>query len=680
MPSVQRRSCLTERYSHLDRRLQRDHTASTMDCCITTRGERRYFLGWLGVGLATLLSAACGRSRLDTASRADLSPTGESGEASTEVDGGVSTAGSVAGSTASNGDVSTAGNGDVSTASNGGVSTRGDGLSTEERAASSGRMGYTSSEAESGEESFGGSYPDTDLDLELPFESCDEFLAFAQQNTRANEFVFAIPGAEVQLPLVDGGSYDFEVDWGDGTRNVITSADALEARHVYDTDSEHVVRVRGLVRGWSYGNSLGNPATKLEIAQWGSLQLGDTDRQFENLSLSLCASDAPDLSQTDSLEGLFHGSRLSRRCPRPGSTDTVCDSLADLSQWDVSNITNMYELFAGAEGFSGELSEWDVSRVTNLGAMFASAFGFNGDLSGWDVSNATNMSAMFEEAVNFNADLSNWDVSNVTNMSAMFDSAHDFTGDLSRWDVSKVTDMSRMFALAQQFNSDISAWNVSSVESAHYMFYLASSFAGDLSAWDLRKVTDLSYLFYGCESFNSDLSTWDVSNVTDMSAMFSGATSFNADVSNWDVSQVTNMSDMFHFAYAFNRDLSTWDVSNVTNMTNMFFYATAFTGDVADWDVSSVTDMSYMFHYAGSFNGDVSAWNVTNVTDMTSMFAGTVHSRSNYDALLSSWSTLPVQSGVTFETTAHFSAGTAAAARTSLSAKGWTLLDAGEEP
>jgi surface protein len=41
---------------------------------------------------------------------------------------------------------------------------------------------------------------------------------------------------------------------------------------------------------------------------------------------------------------------------------------------------------------------------------------FNGDLSNWKVSNVTDMSGMFERAGSFNGDLSNWDVSNVTNM------------------------------------------------------------------------------------------------------------------------------------------------------------------------------------------------------------------------------------------------------------------------
>ena len=45
---------------------------------------------------------------------------------------------------------------------------------------------------------------------------------------------------------------------------------------------------------------------------------------------------------------------------------------------------------------------------------------FNGDISNWDVSNVTNMECMFAWS-KFNGDISNWDVSNVTNNVNMFD-------------------------------------------------------------------------------------------------------------------------------------------------------------------------------------------------------------------------------------------------------------------
>ena len=45
---------------------------------------------------------------------------------------------------------------------------------------------------------------------------------------------------------------------------------------------------------------------------------------------------------------------------------------------------------------------------------------FNGDISNWDVSNVTNMNTMFAWCEDFNQDISNWDVSNVKNMNSIF--------------------------------------------------------------------------------------------------------------------------------------------------------------------------------------------------------------------------------------------------------------------
>ena len=39
---------------------------------------------------------------------------------------------------------------------------------------------------------------------------------------------------------------------------------------------------------------------------------------------------------------------------------------------------------------------------------------FNDQISNWDVSNVTNMMDMFYKASNFNQDISNWDLSNLT--------------------------------------------------------------------------------------------------------------------------------------------------------------------------------------------------------------------------------------------------------------------------
>ena len=51
---------------------------------------------------------------------------------------------------------------------------------------------------------------------------------------------------------------------------------------------------------------------------------------------------------------------------------------------------------------NGDISNWDVSKVTDMRNMFRSAEKFNQALNNWDVSNVTNTSYMFCEAWNFN--------------------------------------------------------------------------------------------------------------------------------------------------------------------------------------------------------------------------------------------------------------------------------------
>ena len=91
-----------------------------------------------------------------------------------------------------------------------------------------------------------------------------------------------------------------------------------------------------------------------------------------------------------------------------------------ISDWDVSRVTGMEEMFYSAKSFQGDISNWDVSRVTDMGYMFWYAESFNGDISKWNVSHVTTMNTMFRSAKKFNMDLSKWDVSRVIDMQQMF--------------------------------------------------------------------------------------------------------------------------------------------------------------------------------------------------------------------------------------------------------------------
>jgi surface protein len=152
-----------------------------------------------------------------------------------------------------------------------------------------------------------------------------------------------------------------------------------------------------------------------------------------------------------------------------------------------------------------ELPKVVTSLVTDMSSLFYNEdenSNVNADISSWDVSNVTNMEMMFRDATKFNQDISKWDVSKVTNMKEMFRNAEGFMGRIGTWDVSNVTDMESMFHDATKFNSNISKWNVINVINMDEMFHKADNFSCNLSDWDVGKVASHNKMFNGSKMEN----------------------------------------------------------------------------------------------------------------------------------------------------------------------------------
>ena len=306
------------------------------------------------------------------------------------------------------------------------------------------------------------------------------------------------------------------------------------------------------------------------------------------------------------------------------------------------------------EEYGGHISNWHVSNVTNMSQLFKNKTTFNEDISSWDVSNVTNMNQIFHTASAFNSPLNSWNVSKVTDIGYIFQNCGQFNQPLNNWNVSNVTTMYSGIANAPSFNQDLNNWNVSKVTQMGAMFNSAAKFNGNISSWNTAKVISMNYMFNRTYDFNSDISSWNVSNVTNMDSMFRDSTSFNADISSWNVSKVLNMQSIFanylgassaNYPNSFNQDISGWSINpsaaisnfgsssghsdTVFASSNQYYFtirqetisqstiqtavndwisnptnATFKYGDsISYWDTSTVTNMDSLFENASSFTG-----------------------------------------------------------------------------
>jgi len=290
---------------------------------------------------------------------------------------------------------------------------------------------------------------------------------------------------QVQLPLINGKTYNMVVDWGDGTSDTITAYNQAETLHTYSSVGTYTITMTGTNGGLRFNNG-GDKAKINQISQWGTLDISVARGFYGCANLDVIATDAPIVSVTNAIE-MFRG----------------CTSLTGgCDNWDVSGVTGMQSFFYDCTNFNGDISNWDVSNLVGSHQfMFRNCTNFNKPLGKWDVSGITAMNRMFEGCTNFNQDLNDWDVSNVTRMDSMFARCTNFNNNIADWDVGSVTNMEGMFFFCTNFNQNIGGWDTSSVTTMRQMFRL-SGFDQDISGWDITNVSNLDIFL-----FQSGLST-----------------------------------------------------------------------------------------------------------------------------------------------------------------------------
>jgi surface protein len=470
---------------------------------------------------------------------------------------------------------------------------------------------------------------------------------------------------QIRLPLNSAGSYNFIVDWGDGSTDKITTWNQAQTTHTYATAGVYQLTITGTIQGFRFANT-GDRLKLLSVFRWGvGFRLGGNGQYFDgcsNLDLSE-VEDVLDLTGITSLSLAF------RNCTRLSVVNRM-------NEWNISNITTLASTFIQCPNFNTYVGDWDTSNVTDMSRTFDARGGvlttpgnFNQDISKWNTSKVTTLRTMFQGQPNFNQNISTkvitrqdgtsyiaWDTSNVNDMAFILNAGTDnignFNQNISNWNTSKVTTLRAMFQTQPYFNQDIStkvvtrqngtsyiAWDTSNVTDMAFMLTAGSGNAGqfnqNIGNWNTSKVTLMNSMLFAQVNFNQDISTkvvtvsgasyiaWDTSNVTSMAFMFGGFFTdgkFNQNIGNWNTNKVTTITQMFVGQPYFNQDISTKQVT---------VSATTYSA----WSVSAVTNMEYLFYcydpitsgrLAGSFNNggstSINNWDTRRLTGATDMF------------------------------------------------------------
>lgn len=297
-------------------------------------------------------------------------------------------------------------------------------------------------------------------------------------------------GGSITIPTVTGQTYDYTIDWGDGSVEANQMGDAT---HSYTTAGIKTVSISGIFPGILFKDS-GEEEKLLTISQWGSSSWSVMENAFNGcVNLNITALDAPVFNGVTSLAYTF-------------KNNTVLN--ADLDKWDVTGVTDMTGTFFNNSAFNGNISDWDVSSVEKMDSLFNGATVFDQNLNSWNIFKVTSMVGMFAGAEVYNQPMDNWSFFLTKNMSGMFAGASSFDQDISAWNVSRLENMTEMFEGATAFNQDISGWKVDFVRDMSSMFAEAGSFDQNLGSWNIVRVGNFTSMLD-----NSGLSLTNYDNI-----------------------------------------------------------------------------------------------------------------------------------------------------------------------
>lgn len=310
---------------------------------------------------------------------------------------------------------------------------------------------------------------------------------------------------QITLPTDSSGTYNFEVDWGDGSTDWITSYNQAETVHTYATEGTYRVSCAGVFIGIKVND---DPQKLLKITDWGDLVLGLTSGFHFQACLNLVITASDDLVLgTDNLDFSFQQCTSLTSFPlidTSGVTSMLrtwkdCTNISSFPLIDTSNVTEMDKTWQSCHSITS-FPLIDTSNVTDLIQTWSDCIGLT-SFPLIDTSSVTNMKNTWEYCEFLQFPLIN--TINVTNMDQTWSECVGLTS-FPLIDTSSVTYMK-------------SAWfNCNSMASFPLI--------------DTSASLNMQFTWYGCTSFTS-FPTINLTVMTSGNSMLEGT---NIGTPSWD--------------------------------------------------------------------------------------------------------------------------------------------------
>jgi len=164
-----------------------------------------------------------------------------------------------------------------------------------------------------------------------------------------------------KLPLGSAGTYNFDIDWGDGSSDTITDYRQSEITHTYGSSGSYLVEITGTCEFFSFGHG-GDKLKMLDVENWGGTNLTINHRY----AFWCCANLTSSATDSPTVSGDI------------GFMFKQCGSIVSgLAGWDLLSVTEMTSFMESSTSYNEDISGWNVSNITTFSNFLRRANGFS---------------------------------------------------------------------------------------------------------------------------------------------------------------------------------------------------------------------------------------------------------------------------------------------------------------